>query len=108
MKEDEDWLDTQQLVQWLEQIRFPLISMRRFPHSKWYKDDFLGSVKMIIGLMVLFSFAHPFINTVKMITTEKEKQLKVCISLLFLSYSLMGISYCYNLGVKHSGIVSIV
>lgn len=79
MKETEDWLDMPHLEQWLVQNNYPVINMRRFPHSKWYKDDFVEGIKLLMGLVILFSFIHPFVNTVKVITAEKENQLKVYI-----------------------------
>lgn len=65
------------LKDWLLGASFPRIGMRRFPHSGWYEDDYLDSIKMVMGLIVLFSFLHPFITTVKAITAEKENQIKV-------------------------------
>lgn len=65
------------LQDWILESKYPLINMRRFPHSSWYEDDFLDAVKMLMALIILFSFLHPFVSTVKSITAEKENQLKV-------------------------------
>lgn len=80
------------IKEWLLATNFPLINIRRFPHSKWYEDDFLDAVKTIMGLIILFSFLHPFVSTVKAITVEKENQLKVCDIKIYFDYNVSSFS----------------
>jgi ATP-binding cassette subfamily A (ABC1) protein 3 len=51
--------------------------MQRFPHASWKEDPLLPALIGFIGLIIMLSFVYTCINTVKAITTEKEKQLKV-------------------------------
>lgn len=54
------------------------IHMQRFPYPKWIEDNLLTTMKSVVGMIVMLSFVYTCINLVKSITTEKEKQLKVC------------------------------
>lgn len=51
--------------------------MQRFPYSSWLDDPLQAVLQSFVSLMFMLSFVYPCINTVKVITTEKEKQLKV-------------------------------
>lgn len=53
------------------------ILMQRFPYPEWNQDDLLTALQAFVGLIVMLSFVYTCINTVKIITVEKEKQLKV-------------------------------
>lgn len=53
------------------------IFMQRFPYPKWTQDHLLKSLQTFVGLIIMLSFVYTCISTVKIITTEKEKQLKV-------------------------------
>ncbi|XP_072399805.1 phospholipid-transporting ATPase ABCA3-like isoform X2 [Diabrotica undecimpunctata] len=55
---------------------FPLIYMQRFPYASWFSDQLLTALTSMLGMIVMLSFVYTCINTVKAITTEKEKQLK--------------------------------
>lgn len=55
----------------------PAIQMRRFPYAEWISDPLLEALKSFVGIIIMLSFVYTCINTVKVITTEKEKQLKV-------------------------------
>lgn len=51
--------------------------MRRFPYYQWEEDPLLQALQGFAGLVVMVSFCFTCTNLVKMITNEKEKQLKV-------------------------------
>nr|CAI5846713.1 unnamed protein product [Callosobruchus analis] len=68
--------DFANIIIWLKKTEFPLIYMQRFPHSKWYEDLLMEVLKLSMGVFMIISFLCPCINIVKMITIEKEKQLK--------------------------------
>lgn len=55
----------------------PLIKMQRFPYGSWVEDPLLQALESFVGIIIMLSFVYTCINTVKVITTEKEKQLKV-------------------------------
>ncbi|XP_018579283.1 ATP-binding cassette sub-family A member 3-like [Anoplophora glabripennis] len=59
----------------LSKNKFPLISMRRYPHPDWV-EDFIGLYSHLITFMLALCLTQPFFNIIKSITLEKEKQLK--------------------------------
>lgn len=61
----------------LSDQHIPTVYMHRFPYPEFYNDPLLIVMKSMIGLVLMLSFVYSGINTVKAITTEKEKQLKV-------------------------------
>ncbi|XP_018575545.1 ATP-binding cassette sub-family A member 3-like isoform X2 [Anoplophora glabripennis] len=61
---------------WLLENTPPVISMRRYPYPEWSEDILLTPLKSMLGIIMMLSFVYTCINTVKSITTEKEKQLK--------------------------------
>lgn len=69
------------LSEWNEvfnnQNKIPFILMERFPNAAWTDDILLTPLQSFVGLIFMLSFVYTCINTVKAITTEKEKQLKV-------------------------------
>lgn len=65
------------LIKWLLDNKTPFINMRRFAYAEWQEDVLLTALKSMIGLIIMLSFVYTCINTVRAITTEKEKQLKV-------------------------------
>lgn len=70
------------LVEWALALtgnseKIPFINMKRFPNAEWKEDILLTPLKSFVSIIVMLSFVYTCINTVKMITTEKEKQLKV-------------------------------
>lgn len=74
------------LIEWMLQSQLPFISMRRFAYGEWNEDVLLTTLKSMTGLIVMLSFVYTCINTVRAITTEKEKQLKVGMYLQFIEF----------------------
>ncbi|VEN47637.1 unnamed protein product [Callosobruchus maculatus] len=68
--------DVTVILGWMKSTEMPLILMQRFPYSEWYDDLLMDVLKLVMGVFMILSFLYPCINTVKMITIEKEKQLK--------------------------------
>ena len=58
-------------------LLLPMIQMKRFPYASWINDVLLKTLEYFVGMIILLSFVYTCINTVQVITTEKEKQLKV-------------------------------
>ncbi|CAG9855955.1 unnamed protein product [Phyllotreta striolata] len=75
----DDYMD---VVNWLMENQFPLVNMRRFAHPEWYEDILLTALKSMLGIIIMLSFVYTCINTVKSITTEKEKQLKEAMKIM--------------------------
>ncbi|KAK9882104.1 hypothetical protein WA026_018947 [Henosepilachna vigintioctopunctata] len=57
-------------------FNFPFVHVRRFPHYKWTEDPLLQALQGFAGVVVMVSFCYTCTNLVKMVTNEKEKQLK--------------------------------
>ena len=53
------------------------VYLRRFPYPSWIDDPLLTALQSFVGIIIMLSFVYTCINTVKVITTEKERQLKV-------------------------------
>ncbi|KAH1004271.1 hypothetical protein HUJ04_004050 [Dendroctonus ponderosae] len=62
--------------------KIPFIYMRRFPNAEWKEDVLLTPLKSFVSIIVMLSFVYTCINTVKVITTEKEKQLKEAMKIM--------------------------
>lgn len=62
----------------LNSTDLPNITMQRFPYPPYTEDDLLAALLEMIGIIIMLTFTYTCISTVKFITTEKEKQLKVC------------------------------
>lgn len=60
-----------------ESVELPEITMQRYPYPTWMNDPLLTALQSFVGIIIMLSFVYTCINTVKIITTEKEKQLKV-------------------------------
>ncbi|KAB0796416.1 hypothetical protein PPYR_10477 [Photinus pyralis] len=58
------------------------IFMQRFPYPKYISDILLSSLESFIGIVFMASFVYPCINTVRVIATEKEKQLKEAMKIM--------------------------
>ncbi|XP_031346756.1 ATP-binding cassette sub-family A member 3-like isoform X2 [Photinus pyralis] len=58
------------------------IFMQRFPYPKYTTDLLLSSLDIFIGIVFMVSFVYPCINTVRIIATEKEKQLKEAMKIM--------------------------
>jgi len=66
----------------------PQIMLQRFPYPPYTHDDMLEALKRNVPLLMMVSFVYTCINTVKVITMEKEHQLKASIPLgYYLVYS---------------------
>ncbi|XP_017768274.1 PREDICTED: ATP-binding cassette sub-family A member 3 [Nicrophorus vespilloides] len=50
--------------------------MSRFPYPEYYSDMLLSVLQKMIGLIIVLAFVYTSISTIKVITAEKEKQLK--------------------------------
>ncbi|KAJ8922450.1 hypothetical protein NQ315_004397 [Exocentrus adspersus] len=70
---------------WLMENPPPVISMRRYPYPAWSEDVLLTPLKSMLSMIMMLSFVYTCINTVKSITTEKEKQLKESMKIMGLS-----------------------
>lgn len=56
----------------------PEIVMNRFPYPQFLNDVFYAQqMETMVSMMIMFSFMYNYINTIRAVTTEKEKQLKV-------------------------------
>ncbi|RZC40676.1 ATP-binding cassette sub-family A member 3-like, partial [Asbolus verrucosus] len=60
----------------------PIIKMQRFPYASWIEDPLLQALESFVGIIIMLSFVYTCINTVKVITTEKEKQLKEAMKIM--------------------------
>lgn len=78
----------------------PEILMCRFPYPSWINDPLLTALQGFVSIIFMLSFVYSCINTVKVITTEKEKQLKVLnifrILYIFIKHYLLLGSYENN------------
>lgn len=54
----------------------PDIKLKRFPYPSFILDPFLQQMQSIAPLFFLFFFNYTFMNTIRFISNEKEKQLK--------------------------------
>lgn len=62
--------------------------LQRFPYPPYTHDDMLEALKRNVPLLMMVSFVYTCINTVKVITVEKERQLKASNpSVYYLKYS---------------------
>jgi ATP-binding cassette subfamily A (ABC1) protein 3 len=50
--------------------------LQRFPYPPYTQDDILEALKRNVPLLMMVSFVYTCINTVKVITVERERQLK--------------------------------
>jgi ATP-binding cassette subfamily A (ABC1) protein 3 len=57
--------------------------LQRFPYPPYTHDDILEALKRNVPLLMMVSFVYTCINTVKVITVEKERQLKASNSLIY-------------------------
>jgi ATP-binding cassette subfamily A (ABC1) protein 3 len=60
----------------------PMVQMQRFPYASWIEDPLLQALESFVGIIIMLSFVYTCINTVKVITTEKEKQLKEAMKIM--------------------------
>lgn len=60
-----------------EILDLPRIQLQRYPYGKYIDDQLLIALRTMISLIMLLSFVYTCVSTVKIITVEKEYQLKV-------------------------------
>lgn len=53
------------------------VYLQRFPQVAYREDELLIALERFISMIIMLCFAYTFVNTVKMVTNEKELQLKV-------------------------------
>lgn len=56
------------------------IELKRFPYPKFIDDKLLPALESFVPVIIMLSFLYTAVSTVRTVTTEKEKQLKVCFS----------------------------
>lgn len=54
----------------------PKVQLQRFPYPPYIDDPLLIALSNFISIVIMLSFVYTCINTVKVITNEKEKQVK--------------------------------
>lgn len=55
----------------------PEVKLRRFPYPSYIDDILLQAMSTMISLIMVLAFQYTAISIIKVITTEKERQLKV-------------------------------
>lgn len=58
------------------------VYLQRLPQIAYRDDDLLIALERFISMIIMLCFAYTFVNTVRVVTAEKELQLKVCTLLL--------------------------
>ncbi|KAK7870569.1 hypothetical protein R5R35_009078 [Gryllus longicercus] len=66
----------------------PNLKLRRYSHPEYIEDLLLEALQSFISLMIMLSFVYTCIATVKVITTEKEKQIKEAMKIMGLPGAL--------------------
>lgn len=83
---------SKEIIKSYSSAQLPEILMRRFPYPPWIDDPLLTALQSFVSIIFMLSFVYSCINTVKVITTEKEKQLKVSIQ-AFPSFSIIDVYF---------------
>lgn len=55
----------------------PEIVLQRFPYPKYIEDPLLPALTSFVSTVVLLSYIYTAINTIKVISAEKEAKMKV-------------------------------
>lgn len=55
------------------------VYLQRLPQLAYRDDQLLIALERFISMIIMLCFAYTFVNTVKVVTSEKELQLKVSI-----------------------------
>ncbi|XP_023714575.1 ATP-binding cassette sub-family A member 3 isoform X4 [Cryptotermes secundus] len=71
-----------EITKFLNNITLPQIMLQRFPYPPYTHDDMLEALKRNVPLLMMVSFVYTCINTVKVITVEKERQLKEAMKIM--------------------------
>ncbi|CAH4032669.1 unnamed protein product [Pieris brassicae] len=58
------------------------IYLQRFPQNAYRKDDLLVAMERFISMIIMLCFAYTFVNTVRVVTAEKELQLKETMTIM--------------------------
>lgn len=62
--------------------KIPEINVKRLPYPPHTKDDFLNNLQLTASLFFLICFNYTFMNTIRFVSTEKEKQLKESMNIM--------------------------
>jgi len=62
---------------WAPGEPIPEIELQRFPYPKYIEDPLLPALTSFISTVVLLSYIYTAINTIKVISAEKEMKMKV-------------------------------
>lgn len=68
-----------------EQLPIPDIRMNRFPYPAYISNLFLTMMNGILPVFIVLSLNYTFMNTVRFISIEKEKQLKEAMKIMGLA-----------------------
>lgn len=58
--------------------------MQRFPYPKYVDDPLLPGITSFVSTVILLSYIYTAINTIKVISAEKETKMKVCFKIISL------------------------
>lgn len=53
------------------------VYLQRLPQLAYREDQLLAALERFISMIIMLCFAYTFVNTVRVVTFEKELQLKV-------------------------------
>lgn len=56
------------------------VYLQRLPQLSYRQDDLLVAMERFISMIIMMCFAYTFVNTVRVVTAEKEMQLKVSLT----------------------------
>ncbi|KAG4068832.1 hypothetical protein HA402_004980 [Bradysia odoriphaga] len=73
--------------------QMPDVLIKRFPYLWYLSNSYWNFLQIILPLCVLFSFIYSFLNAVRFIAMEKEKQLKEAMKIMGLQSSLYWLSW---------------
>ncbi|CAH2236792.1 jg8551 [Pararge aegeria aegeria] len=58
------------------------VYLQRLPQLPYRKDDLLVAMERFISMIIMMCFAYTFVNTVRVVTAEKEMQLKETMTIM--------------------------
>lgn len=67
---------------WAPGKSVPVIEMQRFPYPKYIEDPLLPALTSFVSTVVLLSYIYTAINTIKVISAEKEMKMKEAMMLM--------------------------
>lgn len=62
---------------WAPDSEVPEIELQRFPYPKYIEDALLPALTSFVSTVVLLSYVYTAINTIKVVSAEKELKMKV-------------------------------